>query len=74
MSSGDPSPLEQRLREALADRRAEAALFLGHSAREAGRVGRRDAKMLMPIMLSALRRAGLRLAEGQAERNDDVSI
>ena len=59
--------LEQRLREALAEVRAEAALFRGHDAKEAGNIGRSEAKMLWPILLRALERAGLVLAEGRGE-------
>lgn len=68
MSSGDPSPLEQRLREALAEEYAdEPPHYDQATCRHRGRV---SAQYHLPIVIRALQRAGLRLAEGHSGEND----
>ena len=57
--------LEQRLREALAEEYAAGWPFYNAPARQ--RLGEDAARLNLPILLRALERAGLVLAEGRGE-------
>mgnify|MGYP000738754649 CR=1 FL=1 len=62
MSSGDLSPLEQRLREALEQHFAAVAPE-GVTAEVAARIGQARTAEILPILLRALERAGDLLEE-----------
>lgn len=63
MTERETNPLEQRLREALAEEHAAGWPFYDRPTRRER--GRESAQYHLPILLRALERAGLVLAEGR---------